>query len=401
MSSPWRNFGETPAALLRRVPRPLPRAAARRHRALPGRLPARPRCPSPGPPQYVRHAASCECAEHSAPTQVHIGAIKSPDRDSHLTHMPAKDWEPLRRALWQHVRKPLAANFAQEWAQVERRGIIEFDPLNALAKGGMISATDDRWTALWYALVYACPHFDALTALMQERVFRERVMQELEREQQTRTHEDANHHILSRFLRCRYFSPRVLHIDFGCGPGTASWAVINMLSGRAALTTIGHDHNQQMIGLASSITSDVAKSQRNVTYRFYSNWNKFAKKSIYLASRSWNAVIVTANSIFGQPSLDDEAINAIVSVIADIQRHARVSLFLTLGTHPPIYEDKVAGAWQRIARIANSDVLHEGNVGFDSWNPIRPGGFQQDDENAWFVWRGRPQLAHVIEMRAR
>ena len=90
--------------------------------------------------------------------------------------------------------------------------------------------------------------------------------------------------------------------------------------------------------------------------------------------------------------MDDEAINAIVSAIVDIQRHARVSLFLTLGTHPPIYEDKVAGAWQRIAGIANSDVLYEGNVGFDSWNPIRPGGFQQDNENAWFVWRGRPQL---------
>ncbi len=227
----------------------------------------------------------------------------------------------------------------------------------------MTSATDDKWTALWYALVYACPHFDALTALMQERVFRERVQRALERDQTTRAQRDMVQRILSRFLRHRYSSPRVLHIDFGCGPGTASWAAIKLLSGRATVVTVGHDHNRHMIKLARTITADVAKPQRNITNLFFSNWDKFKKKSIRLASKSWSAVIVTANSIFSQPSIDEDGIKEICAVIADTHSHASDSLFLTLGTHPSNYErKKVSGAWQRIAGIADSEVLYDASV---------------------------------------
>ena len=267
----------------------------------------------------------------------------------------------------------------------------------------MISATDDKWTALWYALVYACPHFDALTALMQERVFRERVQRALERDQTTRAQRDMVQRILSRFLRHRYSSPRVLHIDFGCGPGTASWAAIKLLSGRATVVTVGHDHNRHMIKLARTITADVAKPQRNITNLFFSNWDKFKKKSIRLASKSWSAVIVTANSIFSQPSIDEDDITEICAVIADTHSHASDSLLLTLGTHPSNYEqEKIAGAWQRIASIADSEVLYDGDVNFGSWNPVRPGRYKPSDDEAWHAWHGQTrQRAHVIKVKSR
>ena len=54
--------------------------------------------------------------------------------------------------------------------------------------------------------------------------------------------------------------PSVLHVDCGCGPGTASWALLNVLSDGVRVTTIGQDHNPHMIGLAESTTAHVAQA---------------------------------------------------------------------------------------------------------------------------------------------
>ena len=263
----------------------------------------------------------------------------------------------------------------------------------------MISATDDRWTALWYALVYACPHFDALTALMQERVFRERVMQELEREQQTRTHEDANHHILSRFLRCRYFSPRVLHIDFGCGPGTASWAVIESVAGRASLTTVGHDHNPNMIALANAITGELIHDRKHLNSRFFADWRKFNKKVIRLTATRWTAVLVTVNSLFGQAFMNTDDIDRIVDLVSMVGERVRDVPMIAIGTHPNYAADAVNDAWQRIADVAGFEMRYGDTIPFQSWNPIRPGAYAPEDPRAWNRWRGeQAQLGHILEV---
>ena len=188
-----------------------------------------------------------------------------------MTNMPAKDWAPLRNALWRHVRDPLRRDHPQEWDAVVPGATIAFDRLNSLANGGKISATDERSVVLWYTLVYGCPHFDALSALMAKREFREPVLQA------PNTPKKRTARIVARTLLGRHhahctLSPRLLHVDFGCGPGTASWAAIRNLSGRVTLVTVGHDHNRHMTKLAKRILRDISDTAHGATYKFFSNW---------------------------------------------------------------------------------------------------------------------------------
>ena len=107
---------------------------------------------------------------------------------------------------------------------------------------GKILADSDRLAVLSYALVYACMHFDALCRLMARQERREPLL-------------DA----LSRTAGANGDGPAVLHVDFGCGPGTAAWAVMHVLPDDARVTTVGHDHNPHMVKLARAMTADVAR----------------------------------------------------------------------------------------------------------------------------------------------
>ena len=314
--------------------------------------------------------------------------------------MAAKDWAPLRNTLWQHVRVPLRRGHPEEWDGVEPGDTISFARLRSLANGGRISATDTRSAVLWYALVYGCPHFDALSALMAKREFRELDLQVLSRLQKHTRHRPAN--ALAGIL-CRGRSaplPRLLHVDFGCGPGTASWAIIKILSGHFTLMTIGHDHNRYMTRLARRTTRDISDATQHIRYRFSSNWTLFEALVKWLATRSYDTVIVTVNSLFGQHSVGDDDIERIVSLIAAIRDRAQESSIFAIGTHPPYEADRVAAAWQRIADLSGRDVRYNGRVSFNSWNPIRSGDYAPGDGSAWSMWRGQPQLGHIIEVRS-
>ena len=146
--------------------------------------------------------------------------------------LSAKGWQPLGDAFEVHIRSPLKddPSVNGEW---RRSG--EY-PLHG--RRGQVSAAADRLSTLSYTLSYACMHFDALCTLMDKQEFRNPVSSTL-------PHGD---------------DPSVLHVDFGCGPGTASWAVMNILSNDACVTTIGHDHNPHMIELAHSMTFHVASA---------------------------------------------------------------------------------------------------------------------------------------------
>lgn len=109
-------------------------------------------------------------------------------------------------------------------------------------------------------------------------------------------------------------------------------------------------------------------------------------------------MLVTVNSLFGQHSVGDDDINRIVSLIATIRERARESAMFVIGTHPPFELDRVEAAWQRIANTSGGDMRYNGNVPFDSWNPIRSGNYEPHDGNAWSMWRGRPQLGHIVEV---
>ena len=156
-------------------------------------------------------------------------------------------------------------------------------------------------------------HFDALCTLMDKQEFRNPVSSTL-------PHGD---------------DPSV-HVDFGCGPGTASWAVMNILSNDACVTTIGHDHNPHMIELAHSMTFHVASAMtKTCLSEFYHDWGEFERTVVSLCERRWNTVIVTANSLFGQATMQPSDIEAVIVLIAGICERTRESPVFVAGTHPP------------------------------------------------------------------
>ena len=101
-------------------------------------------------------------------------------------------------------------------------------------------------------------HFDALCTLMDTQVFRDHVLSTLP------SHDD----------------PPVLHVDLGCGPGTASWSVMNIVSNDACVTTIGYDHNRHMAELAQAMTSQVALTgAKPIELEFHHDWDRLRAKS--------------------------------------------------------------------------------------------------------------------------
>ena len=266
---------------------------------------------------------------------------------------------PLRIAFQRYVRQPLKKICGQDW---ETSGGAMLSTFQQWANRGQISEGDSEKAVLCSTLLYGCMHFDALTVLMNTSTFGAHVPTQ-----------DA-----------------VLHIDLGCGPGTASWTLANRLQNKSYLTTIGHDHNPRMVKLAEDMTSCITNEMSiDVTSAFHYDWVEFQTEVVSRVSSHPKAVLMTANSLFGQNRVD---IDSVIEFIGAIRDNARGSLFV-LGTHPPYNEELVVNAWNRIGDLSGSEKLYEERLSIES------GNFRgYDDTSCWEVWRPDPQLAHIFKL---
>lgn len=284
------------------------------------------------------------------------------------TPVSAATWQPLQEALEVHVRLPLKADPSSN-ADWRRAGEYPYPQGR-----GQVSATDSRLAALSYTLSYAGMHFDALCMLLDKTEFRAPVGSALD-------DDDAS----------------VLHVDCGCGPGTASWAVMNVLANGASVTTIGQDHNANMIGLAESMTNHVAQSVTSTCHaEFCQDWDGFVQRVIAHSGRRWNIVVVTANSLFGQNAMRAADIQAIEQLLIEVHRRTPESPLFLAGTHPSYSEEQVNNAWDHIAGGTGAQRLYTGRL-----ENIVSGGPRRYDAPTWVPWRPpalRPQLAHLFRI---
>ena len=279
----------------------------------------------------------------------------------------AKDWPVLREALWAHVREPLQQEHADAWKRFNPEGTtFRWNVLQQLAKRGAISRSDDWVTALWYTLSYSCMHFDALTTLLEE----------------------------TEILK--QAPPPALHIDLGCGPGTAAWAVSKSLPAGAHLTTIGHDHNQHMIGLAHTLTDHVLRD--NGVAEFHGGWTEFMRAVVVHANTDRKTILVTANSLFGQDSFQRNDRNRVIDLLKQVRRDLPDARILMLGTHPDHTGKKVEAVWDGVAEATNARTVHASPLAVTSWAPLLFGSYEPGDMSAWYPWRPGRQLAHILEV---
>lgn len=286
--------------------------------------------------------------------------------DAVRTPVSAEAWRPLREALETYVRLPLMEDPSTntQWRQAG-----EFPYPQGR---GQVFATDDRLAALAYTLSYACMHFDALCTLLDKPEFRIPTAEALA---------DSD-------------NSTVLHIDCGCGPGTASWAVMNALSEGASVTTLGHDHNAHMIGLANLMTTYVAgATTRTCHAEFFQDWDEFARNVEARCEHGWRLVIVTANSLFGQNAMQAADVRTIGELIIGIRQRAQESPVYLAGTHPRYSEERVNNAWNDIARRTGAQRLYDGRLeNIVSGSPRRYG------DPTWVPWQPPAQLAHLFRL---
>ena len=266
---------------------------------------------------------------------------------------------PLRLAFQHYVRQPLKEMCGQEWETSDEAMLSTFQQW---ANRGQINECDGQKVVLCSTLLYGCMHFDALTALMNTRIFGAHVPTQ-----------DA-----------------VLHIDLGCGPGTASWTLAHRLQNKSYLTTIGHDHNPRMVKLAEDMTSCITiEMSIGVTSAFHRDWVKFRTEVVSRVSNHPKSVLMTANSLFGQNHVD---IDSVIELIGAIRSKATDSVFV-FGTHPPYNEELVNKAWNRIGDLSGSKRLYEQRLSIES------GNFRgYDDTSCWKVWQPDPQLTHIFKL---
>ena len=215
-------------------------------------------------------------------------------------------------------------------------------------------------------------HFDALCTLMDTQVFRDHVLSALA------SNDD----------------PPVLHVDLGCGPGTASWSVMNVMSNDTCVTTIGYDHNRHMAELARAMTCQVADAitrTRRINLEFHHDWTDFEQRVMLLSEHRWTTVIVTVNSVFGADAMTAEAVEAIKVLIEGIHGRARGSDMFVVGTHPHYNVGRVRNAWDRIAAIP-ADELYSESLNIISGNPRRY------CEPTWVNFTPGPQMADILRV---
>ena len=185
----------------------------------------------------------------------------------------------------------------------------------------------------------------------------------------------------------------VLHIDCGCGPGTASWAVMNVLSDSARVTTIG-DHSAHMIGLADAMTAHVAQAMTKTCHaEFCQDWDGFARRVAVHCEHRWRLVIVTANSLFSQDAMQAANIHAIGELIIGIRQRTRESPVFLAGTHARYLEEHVNNAWDDIASRTGAHKLYG-----DLLENIVSGSPRRYDAPTWVPWQPPAQLAHLFRL---
>lgn len=291
--------------------------------------------------------------------------------------MQAKDWPALRKALWKFVREPLLSDPVQnqKWKEIADGAESNLEigrKLGTLGKQGQIKVDDDEWTVRWYTLCYSCMHFDALTKLLTILL---------------------GHKWESVPELTSSKGKSLLHVDLGCGPGTASWAIVKYLSGHSCVSTIGFDHNRCMVGLAYSMTAHIVASAKwTGNYAFCADRNDFEHKikERLRSSNSWNAVVVTANAFFSQNSVSDDIVDWTVGLLSNLSGHG-VPIFV-IGTHPAFKPSRTEKAWQRIAEIPETHRIYERLMSFKTWNPI---GY---DGESWCKSSFGPQVAHAFRL---
>ena len=299
-----------------------------------------------------------------------------PPRDEHRPEQAsAKDWRPLMDAFETHVRSPLKA-----WPTVATRWRSCGDFPLEYAQRGEILAESGQLTGLSYTLVFACMHFDALCGLMMEQKFRDPLSAALSRPAAA----DGN-------------GPAVLHVDFGCGPGTAAWAVMNVLPHDTRVTTMGYDHNPHLVELARAMTADVVRdSGRGSTCRRFHDDKEAFEQDVEsaLAEYQWHAVLVTVNSVFGKMQPIDDVV-LVERWIGRLCENARPATVFVAGTHPQFEVPRVGGVFQRIAEgVPGARML------YDQLLPVRSGSPRRYDAPSWVVFEPQPQLAHIVRVAA-
>lgn len=302
----------------------------------------------------------------------HAGRPRPPRHHERVEQPSAKDWRPLMDAIDTHVRDPLRAcpTVGSRWKSAAGG---EY-PLE-YANGGEILAGSDRLTVLSYTLVYACMHFDALRGLLARQECRDSLLT-----------------ALSRTAGGNGDGPAVLHVDIGCGPGTASWAVMNVLPRDARVTTIGHDHNPHMVELARAMTAAVAHHSAggSCSWRFRHDRRTFKQDvETALAEQRWNTVLVTVNSVFGKMALID--LLRFKQWIPYLCERRGPATAIVAGTHPQFEARRVRDAFQPITdRVPGAVKLFDGCLRVCSGSPRRY------EPPSWVPWEPKPQLGHVV-----
>lgn len=182
--------------------------------------------------------------------------------------MTAYEWVGLREAVQNLVWVPLE----EEFGEGARSKIRE-----ARSARGEVGSADDMTTIRCYTLNYSYMHFDALCAAI--------MCDEIKPHWEKKiVKPDGN---------------GIVHVDLGCGPGTSSWAVARLL-GERQLTTIGYDHNVNMVQLAGQITGAIAP---RCDANFYVNLDDVNSKIDTIGSGNGSGtVLVTINHLLNQES---------------------------------------------------------------------------------------------------
>ena len=275
-------------------------------------------------------------------------------------------WAPLHAALQQHVRIPLLRDHSEDWKDTSPTQIGE-----KFTRKGQISVNDSRETALWYTLAYSCLHFDALRDLMRTDEFKEVIG----------FHDNDRRSIL--------------HVDFGCGPGTSAWAITKEIPDMSNIETIGYDHNSHMTDLAKSMVHTIAESaSKNIIFDFLSDWRRFHRR-VMRGARNQDLFLVTVNSLFGQQTSMPSELNDIIDVIKRLRTKSQSAPMLVFGTHPSWSIRKVNDSWEKIAEEIGATMIYNQAIqGIFSESPIK---YTQDIRDSWYLWDDpKPQLAHIL-----
>ena len=220
-------------------------------------------------------------------------------------------------------------------------------------------------TVRWYTLNYSYMHCDALTELIDS-------------------------HLKSHLPP---LPGQLLHIAFGCGPGTDSWSVIRTLGDSADIVTLGYDHNKNMIELAQRMTGHIVENGPHAC-QYFTDSELLVQR---LNQSRQETVIVTINALFGQVTID----NSHVVWIADLinQLADRKTQVFVLGTHPEFSPKKVDEAWQTIMSVRGSKVLHQDSLDIDTWSATYYNKDHWSSSNPWQYGQFGSQSAYVIRVK--